>query len=451
MDECRYRDDRSIAKLIKGERILDHQFRYFVGIDWATQTHRVALLDSEGRAVEQYNAAHSGEGLAALVEKLKQRTGCNPEEVAIAIEVAWGALVETLVENGFSVFSINPKQVDRFRDRFTVAGAKDDSRDALVLASSLRTDRKSYKRVEVESPDILRLRELSRFEEELKSELRRMTNRLWQQLHRYYPQMLSLSPAADDPFVWDLLRAAPTPREGAKIRRVQVQRILTDNRIRRISADEVLLALKEAPLVLAAGAGEAACEHVLLLLPQVSLLDRQLRDVGLRVKQLLARLTEPGTEPGGLPCDAALMLSIPGIGPAIAAALLTEATRPIRERDYQALRCYAGTAPVTKQSGKRKTVNMRYACSPRLRKAVYYWASTSINCDKRSRQQYDALRASGHHHGRALRGLADRLLRILISMLTEGKTFCPLRRNGSLPQPSSPAAAVGALQLQPAV
>ncbi len=345
MDECRYRDDRSIAKLTKGERILDHQFRYFVGIDWATQTHRIALLDSEGQAVEQYNAAHSGEGLAALVEKLKRRTACDPAEVAIAIEVAWGALVETLVENGFSVFSINPKQVDRFRDRFTVAGAKDDSRDALVLASSLRTDRKSYKRVEVESPDILRLRELSRFEEELKSELRRMTNRLWQQLHRYYPQMLSLSPAADDPFVWDLLRTAPTPREGAKIRRARVERILTDNRIRRLSVDEVLLALKEAPLVLAPGAGEAACEHVLLLIPHIGLLDRQLRDVGLRIKQLLARLTESGTEPGALPCDAALMLSIPGIGPAIAAALLTEATRPIRERDYQALRCYAGTAP----------------------------------------------------------------------------------------------------------
>ena len=174
-----------------------------------------------------------------------------------------------------------------------------------------------------------------------------MTNRLWQQLHRYYPQMLSLSPAADDPFLWDLLRAAPTPKEGAKIRRARVERILTDNRIRRLGVDEVLLALKEAPLVLAAGAGEAACEHVLLLLPHVSLLDRQLRDVGLRIKEILARLTEPGTELGGVPCDAALMLSIPGIGPAIAAALLTEATRPIRERDYQALRCYAGTAPVT--------------------------------------------------------------------------------------------------------
>ena len=114
--------------------------------------------------MNQYDVAHSGEGLLSLVERLKQRTSCKPVEVAVAIEVAWGALVETLVENGFGVLSINPKQVDRFRDRFTVARAKDDSRDALVLATSLRTDRKSYKRVAVESPEILRLRELSRFE-----------------------------------------------------------------------------------------------------------------------------------------------------------------------------------------------------------------------------------------------------------------------------------------------
>jgi len=136
-----------------------------------------------------------------------------------------GALIETLVENGFSLFSINPKQVDRFRDRFTVAGAKDDSRDALVLATSLRTDRKSYKRIEVESPEIIRLRELSRFEEELKVELRRATNRLWQQLHRYYPQLLSLSPAADDRFVWDLLSEAPTPAQGADISRIHIARL----------------------------------------------------------------------------------------------------------------------------------------------------------------------------------------------------------------------------------
>ena len=157
------------------------------------------MMDRHGRVIEQFDPEHSGEGLVVLVSKLKQRTACDPALVAIGVEVAWGSLVETLVESGFSVFSINPKQVDRFRDRFTVAGAKDDARDALVLASALLTDRQSFKRVEIDSPDLIRLRELLRFQDELKAELRRATNRLWQQLHRYYPQMLVISPAARRP------------------------------------------------------------------------------------------------------------------------------------------------------------------------------------------------------------------------------------------------------------
>src|ERR1700733_7083825 len=136
----------------KGELRLDQRFCYFVGIDWGTENHCVVLLDGEGRAIEQYNVDHSGDGLSTLVEKLKQRTACDPVEVAVAIEVAWGALVETLVDNGFSLFSINPKQVDRFRDRFTVAGAKDDSRDGHVLADALRTDRRALRRLAVEDP-----------------------------------------------------------------------------------------------------------------------------------------------------------------------------------------------------------------------------------------------------------------------------------------------------------
>ena len=194
------------------------------------------------------------------------------------------------------------------------------------------------------------------------------------------------------------------------------------------TADEVLTALRAVPLVLASGAAEAATEHVSFLLPQLRLLDQQLRDVSCRIREILTMLAGSATAEEEAPSDAALMLSIPGIGPAVAATLLTEAARPIRDRDYRALRCYSGTAPITKQSGKRKSTQMRYACNPRLRKALYYWASTSINCDSRSREQYDSLRTAGHHHARALRGLADRLLQILMAMLKHQAAYNPVRR-----------------------
>src|SRR5437016_14572878 len=120
-------------------------------------------------------------------------------------------MVEGLVERGFHVFALNPKQLDRFRDRFTVAGAKDDRRDAQVLASALATDQPAFRRLEPEHPLLLELRELSRLEDDLQEELGRLTNRLREQLHRYYPQLLHLVPAADEPWLWTLLERAPTP------------------------------------------------------------------------------------------------------------------------------------------------------------------------------------------------------------------------------------------------
>lgn len=409
---------------------LNEELQYFVGIDWGTENHRIVLVNQEGRVLEQYDAGHSGKDLAILVDRLRSSCRCSPRAVGIAIEVAWGAVVDTLMENDFSVFSINPKQVDRFRDRYTVAGSKDDSRDARVLASALRTDPNSFKRVQVDDPAIIRLRELSRLDEELKNELRRATNQLWEQLHRYFPQMLKLSSGADDLFVWDLLSKAPTPNQAAKLTATRVARILARHRISRFTSQQVIAILREPPLRLTPGAAEAASEHMLLLLPRITLLDRQLRDVERRMERLLKELPVDAEANGSSckPRDIDLLLSLPGVGPIIASTILSEASRPIRDRDYEALRCYAGTAPITKQSAKRRTVSMRYACSPRIRQAVFHWSGRSLMFESRSRQHYDRLRARGHCHARALRGVGDRLLAMLTAILRSGKPYDPKLR-----------------------
>ena len=94
------------------------------------------------------------------------------------------------------------------------------------------------------------------------------------------------------------------------------------------------------------------------------------------------------------------------------------ATGPLAAREYDTLRVHAGTAPITRRSGKRiHTVQMRYACKGRLRQALYHWARTSIQHDAPTRRYYQALRARGHRYARALRSVADRWLRILVAML----------------------------------
>ena len=100
----------------------------------------------------------------------------------------------------------------------------------------------------------------------------------------------------------------------------------------------------------------------------------------------------------------------------------------LAERDYQALRAYGGTAPVTRRSGKSNQTVMRRSCNPRLRSAIYHWSRVSTPCDPRSAEHYAALRAKGHSHGRALRGVGDRLLAVLMAMLKSGTEYDPALR-----------------------
>src|SRR3977135_3858078 len=151
---------------------------WFVGIDWASQSHQVCLIDARGGCLGEGSVAHGGLGIEELCDWLIARTGATPEVIGVAIEMTQGPLAEALLERGFCVYGINPKQLDRFRDRFTVAGAKDDRRDARVLADSLRTDRHAFRRLSNDEPVIVKLREWSRMVDDLQQGRARLASRL---------------------------------------------------------------------------------------------------------------------------------------------------------------------------------------------------------------------------------------------------------------------------------
>jgi transposase len=349
----------------------------------------------------------------------------------MAIEVPRGPVVEAFLEGGFAVFSINPKQLDRFRDRYTVAGAKDDSRDAYVAADSLRTDQHCFRRIEAHHPDVVRLRELSRTEESLGEDLRRTVNQLYQLLLRYYPQLLQLSSTPDEPWIWALLELAPVPQRGARLTVHRLKQLLLKHRIRRWTAEQLRELLATPPLPLAAGSADAISEHALLLLPQLRLLHSQRQKARNRIEALLDEMTAFGREHSDSQAhhDVGLLLSIPGLGCLIAANLFTEGADPLAQRDYYALRAHSGIAPVTKQSGKSKQIIMRRGCSERLRNAMYHLARCSVQHDPLSKAHYARLRQAGHKHGRALRGVADRLLAVLIAMLKSRQPYDAKRRH----------------------
>jgi transposase len=399
---------------------------WFVGVDWASATHHATLLDAQGAVLGERAVAHGGAGLADLCEWLLRRTGAAPVAIAAAIEVPHGPVVEALLERGFQVFACNPKQLDRFRDRFTVAGAKDDRLDARVLADALRTDRHCFRPLAPSHPVVVELREWSRMAEDLQQERNRLANRLREQLWRYYPQALDLADDLAAEWFLDLWDLAPTPEQAARRRETTIARLLHRHRIRRLTAAGVLEVLRRPPLAVAPGTVAAATAHIEAVAARLRLVNRQLRDAHARLDALCRQLAaEP--EPGQTSeqHDVTILRSLPGVGRIVLATLLAEAAEPLQRRDYHALRSLAGVAPVTRRSGKRCIVLMRQACQMRLRTAVYHWARVASQHDARSRARYAELRKRGHSHGRALRTVADRLLAVACAMLKARAVFDP--------------------------
>ena len=333
-----------------------------VGVDWASAEHQVCALGPAGPVQRAF--LHDAAGLGAMVDWLSTLAD-RPDLVAVAIETPHGPVVEALMDRGLAVYAINPKQLDRFRDRFSPAGAKDDRRDALVLASSLRTDRHCFRRLEVLDPTVVELREWSRMFDELKEERARLTNRIRQQLWRYYPQALEL---VDDPgsdWFLDVLALAPTPDTAGKLTEKKLGRVLNLHRIRKISATDALEVLKRPALTVAAGTTQAASAQIAAMAERVRLVNRQLKDATKRLDDLVGKL-----------------------------------------------------------SGE-----MRKACSRRLRTALYHWARVATQHSPRVRAQYSAPRSRGHSHGRALRGVADRLPGVACAMLKSRTLYDPARSN----------------------
>ncbi|UQA59961.1 IS110 family transposase [Polyangium aurulentum] len=418
---------------------MDKPFRLWAGIDWGSEKHAVCVIDAQEKVVLQRSVEHTGEDIQKLAEQLLGLADGDPDALAVALELPRGAILETLIERQVAVFSINPKQLDRFRDRYTMAGAKDDRRDAFVLAASLRTDTPRFRRVQLGEPALVRLRELSRMHEELTKEVNALGNRLREQLHRYFPQVLGLGSVYSERWLWDLLEMAPTPAQAQSLRPSDVLAILTRHRIRRLDAGKVVDILGQTPLRVAPGVTEACAEHIQMLLPRLRLVASQREQCEQRLKTLLEELSRPlhtsdaSDEGTTEPRDARILLSLPGVGVLVGATMLAEATQMLQERDRSSLRAQCGIAPVTRQSGKSMRVLMRRACNPRLRQAVYHWARVSIRYEPRSREHYAALRAKGQSLGRALRGVADRLLTMLLSMLAT-RTLYDARRRAPPPR-----------------
>jgi len=388
----------------------------FVGIDWAEEHHDVHVMNPDGQPLGRTRVPEGIDGIARLHALVADHAD-DPAEVVVGIETDRGLLVTSLVAAGYQVYAVNPRAVDRYRDRHAMSGAKSDGGDAKVLADLVRTDRHNHRQVAGDSDLAEAVKVTARAHQNLIWTRQRQLNQLRSALREYYPGALAIfgnDLAHRDAVA--VLAKAPTPELGRRLSTAQIASAL--RRAGRLRNVEVrAAAIREglrapqltAPDIVADAYGTSAKA----LISVIATLTAQIADL----ESALADRFEQHP-------DADILRSLPGLAIILGARVLGEfGDDPDRYADAKARKNYAGSSPITKQSGSRKLALARYVRNRRLADAITLWAFCSLQSSPGARTFYDRHRAAGDTHHKALRALSNRWVGILHGCLRHRATY----------------------------
>ena len=392
----------------------------FCGIDWAEDHHDIALVDQDGQILARQQITDDAAGLARLLELLAGHGDAPDAPVPVAIETPRGLLVACLRATGRRVYPVNPMAVARYRDRHSVAGRKSDKGDAAVLANVLRTDMHAHRPLPADSELAQAITVLARAQQDAVWDRTTAHNKLRSHLREYYPGFLAAFAAARGgimrPEARAVLAAAPTPAAAARLTLAQLRALLKKaGRSRGIDAEAQRLRdalrkeqMRQLPLV-----EDAMGRQSLALLRQLEAACTSADD-----------LEQAATESFSQHPDAGTITSFPGIGALTGARVLAEiGDDRSRFQDARGLKAYAGAAPITRASGKSRSVTHRRVKNNRLAAAGYTWAFAALTASPGARAHYDRRKDAGDRHSAAQRNLFNRLLGCLHHCLATGQHY----------------------------
>jgi transposase len=388
-----------------------------VGDDWAEEHHDVEVQDEHGRALGKAKLPEGITGITRLHEMIGQHLDHEDDqiEVVVGIETDRGPWVQALIAAGYQVYPINPLQAARYRQRHGVSGAKSDTADAHTLADMVRTDRHQLRPAAGDSRVAEAVKVVTRAHKTLIWERTRHTLRLRSALLDFFPAAIAAFTDLAAADTLQLLAKAPDPASAARLTRTQISAALRQAHRRDIPTKAAAIQtalrtphLSQPPVVAAAYAATVRAQAAILtvLNTQIATMQEQVND-------------HFGQHP-----DSEVYLSQPGLGTVLAARVLAEfGDDTTRYRDARARKNYAGTSPITRQSGKRKYILARYVHNDRLVDALGRQAFAALSTSAGARAYYDQLRARGTGHHAALRQLGNRLVGILHGCLKTGTPY----------------------------
>ncbi len=389
----------------------------FVGDDWAEDHHDVEVQDEAGRRLGKAKLQEGIAGIARLHELIAEQLeqGAEAEQVVIGIETDRGPWVQALLAAGYRVWAINPLQVARYRERHSVSGAKSDAADAHTLADMVRTDRHQLRPVAGDSDLAEAIKVVARAHKTLLWERTRHMLRLRVALREFFPAALEAFTELTAADALELLGRAPDPVSAAGLTTAQITAAL--KRARRHHAPDKAQAIR------AALRAEHLTQPAAVVTAYAATVRAQVAILA-TLNAEIARMEEQVAAHFGRHPQVEIYRSQPGLGQILGARVLAEfGDDPTRYADARSRKNYAGTSPITRQSGKKKLVLARYVHNDRLIDALGRQAFAAMIASPGARAYYDQLRGRGVGHHAALRQLANRLVGILHGCLKTGTTY----------------------------
>lgn len=380
--------------------------RDYMGVDWADTEHAVWVEDEGGGKVTALTVPHTAAGLSEFGRWLYERRA-QGIEVWAAIERPEGRMVDFLLDHGVVVYPVNPKALDRARDRFRMSGAKSDPVDARVLAAFLRTDHPHLRPLLPNSEPAQELKLLTRDYQRQVRQQTRLLNQLTATLKEYYPRPLELFEDLKTPLARAFLRAYPTPQAGAALTATQWKKFARAHGLSATRTEELWAKLTAPHLPVPPHVVRAKARLVAALVAQLSTTVGLVEEYRKAVEDFFASM--PAVE-------WARTLPVGKSGTSIPTLWAELGDAPERWASFHHLQGQAGAVPVTEGSGKQRFVKFRFACNTHLRYAIHQVAWLSLQRSEWARASYAQYRKRGHGHHAALRALGAKWLKIIFVM-----------------------------------
>lgn len=385
-----------------------------VGIDISKRSHEAAIINEKGILLEKpFRFLNHAEGLQKLLDKLRDY---SIDEVSCGMEATghyWLPVYSKLSDLGYQVHVINPMQTDSFRNMY-IRKSKNDTRDSFLIAEVIRFGRFSESGM---PPSILyTLRELSRnrfFLIDMRSDLKRKIVTLLDQVFPEYETIFSNTFGATSIAV---LAECPTPEEILQTDATRLCQIVEVPSRKRFGMKKVEELKEKASKSFGISIStdvfsvmiKSYIRHIQFITEQINILEVRMSEI----------LQEFGTT----------LTSITGIGPVLAATILSEIGDISRFSSSCKLAAFSGVDPTMKQSGEYNGIRNRMSKrgSPYLRRAIWLAATVAAHHDPALSIYFQKKRTEGKPYMTAMGHICRKMVSIIYAVMRDNKVYQPV-------------------------